>query len=560
MDDIEYKGSLDEQKDQMESVDKDAAKQNASEESPNTGNEEEARKNTDDGKKENLEVASEKNVTNEDRNQTEIVQETCADPSALTQQAEKDSKTIIDSEKGTDMSVDSVVETSSHTEINDMKNIPKESVADKTEDVSGTGDVKDTNSEIESSSVLESAKDVNGSINIGGDLMNMSTRATCGDSSCDNLSVSAVSETKSGGFERRFSVDRMETDDADMNTLKEERLEQYLESMKSVNQDDRNVEEANDGGGKLESAENLIPEAVAKETVAGKSEDNSDRSTESSSGEKSQTDMEVAQIMQKGVNRKKDIETEQHENTSIPDMDIETKDGKDVWKTDVEMKEKSEQKEVTGSFITDKLEDKTGKEVNESDKSKEAEKDTVVYPEKETDFAFVKLPVSNKTKKDAEQPREILKRKMFDEFAEDSSNSSWYKIKDKPTEEAMDTDDKSNKLLVPDEESNLSIPDDSSLASASGMEDSRLSFTDQVSNMDEFSNLSAADSCSVKAFGHELVLDESANLNPPDKDLFVQPSTPSSVVTDATSEATPVKRYRKGTLAAAVEEASSHGQ
>ena len=662
---------------QVESVDKECDKQKTSEELPKTDNEEERPKTTNDGKQQadnetniqsenkeseetsqeittledkNAEAENEKTVTEEmditvsksvedskdlpeivePSNKVETVQETCKDSNAFTQQTEQVSETIIGSEKGADMSVDeiskkakdAVEEIIKPNDINEEEKIPKETQADKTEDVNDTGDVKDNTSENESGSVVESAKDtlsvtgvvddkksvedINGSVNIGGDLMNMSTRATFGDSSCDNMSVSAVSETKSGGFERRFSVEQMEADDNEMNTLKEERLEKYLESMKSVNQTNSNVEIADDEENdkesvKLESAENenkgisesvtdldeqkapeaycnmgtkskemqLNSEIAVKETEVCESHENSDRSTESSNGEKSQTDMEVAQIMQKGMGREKDNipETEQNENTSIPDVEIDPKSEKDIWKTDIEKKEKSGEnlseqgEEVIGSTsISDKSENKSDKELNELDVPKDVEKDTVVYPENETDFAFVKLPVSSKAKKDAEQPREILKRKMFDEFAEDSSNSSWYKIKDKPTEEPMDTDDKTSRLLVPDEESNLSIPDDSSLASASAMEDSRLSFTDQVSNLDESSNLSAGDSCSVKAFGHELVLDESANLNPPDKDLFVQPSTPSSVVTDATSEATPVKRYRKGTLAMAVEEASLHGQ
>ena len=595
----------------------------------------------------------------ESTSKTENVQETSKELNSsderftLTKETEQVSETSINSEKETMMSVDetslkekdAVEEITKPNDFAEEKKIP-EVPAVTPEDATEPVNMKDTISENESCSVVESVQgtpsvagvvddkksmvNINGNVNGDVDVLNISTRATFGDSSCDNMSVSAVSETKSGGFERRFSVERMETDDSDMNMVKEERLEQYLESMRSVNQVNRNVEIADGEEGnkellnklaadsnKHESAENEsmdlsesvnnmaelkstetefnkttksrikstdLPENTEneiKETTVYKSHENSDRSTESSNGEKSQTDMEVAQIMQKGMEREKDMApvTEQNENTTIPDVEIDPKSEKDIWKTDIESdnakikvheekKDKSEEtiskhaKEVIGSTSdSDKSENKSDKELSELDIPKEAEKDTVVYPENETDFAFVKLPVSStRGKKDVEQPREILKRKMFDEFTEDSSNSSWYKIKDKPAEEPMDTDDKTRRLLVTDEGSNLSIPDDSSLASASAMEDSRLSFTDQVSNLDESSNLSAGDSCSVKAFGHELVLDESANLNPPDKDLFVQPSTPSSVVTDATSEATPVKRYRRGTLAMAVEEASEHGQ
>ena len=496
---------------------------------------------------------------------------------------------------------------------------------------------------------LEDAKSlvsINGGINSEKDIFNVSSRATFGDSSYDNMSMSGVSESKSGGFESSsFPVEKIETDESDMNLLKEERLELYLKSMRNVNQigentDEHKIDAANsnqemsldnevhvevdnkqkesdelcDSVPTSEVTEHVEPsKSEHKEVTQNATSDlvkhtneslfpepskgvqnsssegegtpvdeglvSSDRSTESSNGEKSQTDMEVANIMKKGL-REEEIDTvslpvkdplltEQNEDTKIPDVEVDPQNEKDIWKADnTKSMEKHEKVKTDNGKEIDMEIEKQGQE--SSDRSEEVietkENGSKVgidsddrYTAKETESAFIKLPAS-KVKKDSEQPREILKRKMFEEFTEDSSNSSWYIIKDKPTEEPMDTDDKNRGLLITDEGSNLSVPDDSSLASAGAMEDSRLSFTDQVSNIDETSNLSAGDSCSVKAFGHELVLDESANLNPPDKDLFVQPSTPSSVVTDATSEATPVKRYRRGTLAIAVEEASEHGQ
>ena len=516
--------------------------------------------------------------------------------------------------------------------------------------VSATG-TKDTTgiSEISEDARIQIA--ISSRMNNEAEILTVSTKATFGDSSCDNMSMSGLSESKSGTFEgtgKVFPVEKLASDDSDMNQLKEERLAQYLKSMQETkvevvdnNKETESVEnkihsqvevnlEAKSSINELTVSPTLevknnvqinLPETVKctgervlpesnlklqnKSCEFGKvSEDqqhvNSDRSTESSIGERSQSDLEVASIMKKGV-RKEEIDsnaevpqvlptedscmTEQNEDTKIPDIEISAQnEDKEIWKDDQDVSLDTGRNLISHKNTTvvdeerQKLEGKqsqadgsscggSSKEINQSQEKDhqietetEGEKDTQILMEKEMDSAFIKLPVSNKGKKDPEQPREILKRKMFDEFTEDSSNSSWYIIKDKQTEESMDTDDKNRRLIVTDEGSNLSIPDDSSLASASGMEDSRMSFTDQVSNIDETSNLSAEDSCSVKAFGHEPVLDESANLNPPDKDIFVQPSTPSSVVTDAASEATPVKRYRRGTLAIAVEEASEHGQ
>lgn len=487
----------------------------------------------------------------------------------------------------------------------------------------------------ETASERKSTVDVNGSIHNEIDVLNVSTRATYGDSSCDNLSISEISESKSGGFERTFSVERMQTDETDINQVKEERLEQYLESMRSVSEPFKSTETAcsdeknkdhkdtcksdvhesekhetetcnmqttkhstnasekdcDDNTKKpregLQEPEYLkITQCEVEEMAVDKVNVSSDKSTESSNGEKSQTDLEVARIMRKGKKNEEDkvdakvlktsplkdpSSTALNENTSIPDVEVDPKNEKEVWETDNKTESENsnkndneikliEHRKTPEALFSKEDSDKNQNKLPEKVIDIENEKDTVSCPEKETESAFVKVPIGNKWKKDSEQPREILKRKIFDEFTEDSSNSSWYIIKDKSTEEPMDSDDKNRRLLGTDEGSNLSIPDDSSIVSGSAMEDSRLSFTDQFTNMDETSNLSAGDSCSVKAFGHELVLDESANLNPPDKDLFVQPSTPSSVITDATSEATPVKRYRRGTLAMAVEEASEHGQ
>ena len=542
--------------------------------------------------------------------------------------------------------------TSGTTASNDLRN-------SSGQDADDSPTTKDT--AIVNETLSDARLQINAGCGINNDIHNLSSRATYGDSSCDNMSMSAVSESKSLGFERRsFPVERLAADDNDMNQLKEERLEQYLKSMRSVNETDTHVhgqesqvEGANSGEkeegkeikihqslgsskngetndhDKLDKSEtglksdineslpstdaevkdtspapskhiseNILPEPskmLLESSAVQKLSKNpspviSDRNFESSNGEKSQSDLEVASIMKKSLRDEEISEevmkglpledscmTEQNDDTKIPDIEIGPQDeelGPEV-KIDIgeklkeispiANKEKQASEDLRAPTFKGTSSDDVAKTENKSTEKDgntemKGDQDTPVLPEKDMNSAFTKMPVSSKAKKDSEQPREILKRKMFDEFTEDSSNSSWYIIKDKPTEEPMDTEDKNRRLLVTDEGSNLSIPDDSSLASASAMEDSRMSFTDQVSNMDETSNLSVEDSCSVKAFGHEPVLDESANLNPPDKDLFVQPSTPSSVVTDATSEPTPVKRYRKGTLAQAVEEASEHGQ
>lgn len=149
---------------------------------------------------------------------------------------------------------------------------------------------------------------------------------------------------------------------------------------------------------------------------------------------------------------------------------------------------------------------------------------------------------------------------------EDTSNSSWYKIKS-GSEEKMDAREN---VTPPDESSNLSVPDNGSVAS-SNIGDSCMSFQDHASNMDEESNLSIPEENSVSAYsGHQPVFDESANMNPPSNTPFVRPDTPSrpdtpnrpdtpSSTMDANSESTPVKRYRRGTLQIAAEDASEHG-
>jgi hypothetical protein len=149
---------------------------------------------------------------------------------------------------------------------------------------------------------------------------------------------------------------------------------------------------------------------------------------------------------------------------------------------------------------------------------------------------------------------------------EDTSNSSWYKMKS-GSEEKMDT---TENVTLPDESSNLSVPDNGSVAS-SNIGDSCLSYQDQTLNLDEGSNISIPESSSPKYTGHQPDFDESANMNPPSNAEFVRPDTPNrpetpsrpdtpSSTMDGNSESTPVKRYRRGTLQIAAEDASEHGQ
>ncbi|XP_053401211.1 PHD finger protein 10-like [Mercenaria mercenaria] len=167
---------------------------------------------------------------------------------------------------------------------------------------------------------------------------------------------------------------------------------------------------------------------------------------------------------------------------------------------------------------------------------------------------------------------------VFEPTGEDTSNSSWYKMKS-GSEIKMDT---SENVTPPDESSNLSVPDNGSVAS-SNIGDSCMSYQDQASNMDEESNMSIPEESSVPKYtGHQPVFDESANMNPPSNVGFARPDTPNRPDTpsrpdtpgrpdtpsrpdtpgstiDPNSESTPVKRYRRGTLQIAAEDASEHG-
>lgn len=154
----------------------------------------------------------------------------------------------------------------------------------------------------------------------------------------------------------------------------------------------------------------------------------------------------------------------------------------------------------------------------------------------------------------------------FEPSVEDTSNSSWYKMKS-GSEEKMDI---TENVALPDESSNLSVPDNGSVAS-SNIGDSCLSYQDQTLNLDEGSNISIPESSSPKYTGHQPDFDESANMNPPSNAEFVRPDTPNRPETpsrpdtpssnfDGNSESTPVKRYRRGTLQIAAEDASEHGQ
>lgn len=156
-----------------------------------------------------------------------------------------------------------------------------------------------------------------------------------------------------------------------------------------------------------------------------------------------------------------------------------------------------------------------------------------------------------------------VKQTAFVPACEDTSNSSWYKMKDS-SEEKMDTTETAS---PPDEASNLSVAENGSVAS-SNIGDSCMSFQDQC--LDEESNMSMPED-SVPAYsGHQPVFDESANMNPPSNVEFVRPGTPTgpgtptrpdtpSSTNDGNSDNTPVKRYRRGTLQIAAEDASEHG-
>ncbi|KAL4238527.1 PHD finger protein 10 [Mactra antiquata] len=187
-------------------------------------------------------------------------------------------------------------------------------------------------------------------------------------------------------------------------------------------------------------------------------------------------------------------------------------------------------------------------------------------------------PVSD-IQTEAENGEDKKESDVINNVYEESSNSSWYKMKELPVEK-MDTTESESVMIPPDECSNLSVPDNHSVAS-SNIGDSCMSFQDQ--GMDECSNSSMPGDNSVPAYtGHQPVFDESANMNPPSNVPFLRPDTPSradtptrpdtpsradtpsrpdtpSSTNDATSESTPVKRYRRGTLQIAAEDASEHG-
>ncbi|XP_052765848.1 PHD finger protein 10-like [Mya arenaria] len=132
---------------------------------------------------------------------------------------------------------------------------------------------------------------------------------------------------------------------------------------------------------------------------------------------------------------------------------------------------------------------------------------------------------------------------------EESSDSNWYKI----------NNDKTNKqntvTMLPDDSSNMSLPENVSFM-GSNME-SCASFQENNSNVDECSNLSMP--ATPKFAGHQPVFDESANMNAPSNSGFARPDTPNSDRDKNGSETTPQKKYRRGTLQIAAEDASEHG-
>lgn len=146
--------------------------------------------------------------------------------------------------------------------------------------------------------------------------------------------------------------------------------------------------------------------------------------------------------------------------------------------------------------------------------------------------------------------------KPFYPCSEDTSNSSWYKLK--PDEDIPKTDSL-GVGLPQDETSNLSLADNASCVS-SNIGDG-LSFHDHASNLDECSNLSIPDENSVIPYsGHQPVFDESANMNPPSNLPCARPDTPNSERDKNASDSTPAKKYRRGTLQIAADDANEHGQ
>lgn len=151
---------------------------------------------------------------------------------------------------------------------------------------------------------------------------------------------------------------------------------------------------------------------------------------------------------------------------------------------------------------------------------------------------------------------EASKAQGFCPVSEDTSNSSWYKINTDEKEEKLETP---SIVLPQDETSNLSMGDNGSCVS-SNIGDG-LSFHDQGSNLDECSNWSMADDSSVQPYsGHQPIFDESANMNPPSVSGIARPDTPNSEKDKNASESTPAKKYRRGTLQIAADDANEHGQ
>lgn len=148
------------------------------------------------------------------------------------------------------------------------------------------------------------------------------------------------------------------------------------------------------------------------------------------------------------------------------------------------------------------------------------------------------------------------KAQGFCPVSEDTSNSSWYKINTDEKEEKLETP---SIVLPQDETSNLSMGDNGSCVS-SNIGDG-LSFHDQGSNLDECSNWSMPDDSSVQPYsGHQPIFDESANMNPPSVSGIARPDTPNSERDKNASESTPAKKYRRGTLQIAADDANEHGQ
>ena len=160
------------------------------------------------------------------------------------------------------------------------------------------------------------------------------------------------------------------------------------------------------------------------------------------------------------------------------------------------------------------------------------------------------LQEENKAHNADKETLDETKSSNVNQHPEESSDSSWYKIgNEKQTKHGAIT-------VGLDESSNLSMPENESYMSSN--RDSYASFHEQNSNMDEGSNLSMPGT--PKYAGHQPVFDESANLNPPSNSTFARPDTPNSDKDKNGSESTPAKKYRRGTLQIAADDASEHGQ